>query len=105
MDSSQESGSAFNYSVDIHNSVRRFLRRRKDLEDKWDAIVDQIQMSPRVGPHIDHLKGVWLCSYRWNEGSYRIKYEVLDDEATLFFYDANNRGDVYKGRRGASRRR
>ena len=69
-----------------------------DLGGRWEAIVAQIQQSPRRGAHIDHLKGVWDCSYRWDEGSYRIKYEVDDDSAELYFYDANNRGDVYRGR-------
>ena len=85
--------------------VRRFLRVHPDLEIKWGGIVGQIQRSPRIGPHIDHLKGPWFCSYRWDEGSYRIKYDVDDEGEEIHFYDANSRGDVYKGRGGASRRR
>ncbi len=81
------------------------MRTHPDLNSRWEAIVAQIQQSPRQGAHIDHLKGVWDCSYRCDEGSYRIKYEVDDDSAELYFYDANNRGDVYKGRRGAAQRR
>ena len=100
------------YRVTLHRSVRRFLRSHPDLQEKWDEIVNQIRSNPRAGRHIDHLKGPWNCSYRWDEGSYRIKYEVLDSEAELHFYDANNRvydannrGDAYSGRRGAGRRR
>ena len=89
----------------IHRSVSRFLRAHPDLNRKWDEILSQIQSSPRLGPHIDHLKGPWHCSYRWDEGSYRIKYDVEDSDAEIHFYDANSRGDVYKGRRGAGRRR
>ena len=93
------------YTVRLHRSVRRFLRSHPDLEAKWDGIVTQIQSSPRIGSHIDHLKGIWLCSYRWDEGAYRIKYEVIDADSEIHFYDANNRGDVYRGRGGARRRR
>ena len=93
------------YQVRIHRAVRRFLRSHRDLEDKWAEIVDQVLSSPRLGPHIDHLKSPWFCSYRWDEGSYRIKYDVHDDDNEIHFYDANSRGDVYKGRRGADRRR
>ncbi len=93
------------YQVRLHRAVRRFLRTHPDLESKWDDIVDQIMQSPRLGVHIDHLKAPWFCSYRWDEGSYRIKYDVNDDDEEIHFYDANNRGDVYKGRRGAGRRR
>ena len=93
------------YDSEIHREVRKFLRKHKDLEARWPEIEDWVCRSPRRGPRIDHLKGVWLCSYRWDHGSYRIKYEVLDDDLLIHFYDANNRGDVYKGRRGAGRRR
>ncbi len=92
------------YKVSLHRAVRKFLRNHPDLSERWEGIVSQIQTSPRVGSHIDHLKGAWLCSYRWDEGSYRVKYEVDDKNVELYFYDANNRGDVYKGRRGADRR-
>ena len=92
-------------NIRLHRSVRKFLRNHPDLADKWEEIVQRIQADPRRGSHIDHLKGPWLCSYRWDEGSYRIKYEVLDNNSELHFYDANNRGDVYRGRGGANRRR
>lgn len=92
------------YKVSLHRAVRKFLRNHPDLAEKWEGIVSQIQTSPRTGAHIDHLKGEWLCSYRWDEGSYRVKYEVDDKNVELYFYDANNRGDAYKKRSGASRR-
>lgn len=94
-----------NYEITVHRAVRRFLRNHPDLDRKWDEIVGLISSGPRQGPHIDHLKGIWFCSYRWDEGSYRIKYEVLDAESEIHFYDANNRGDVYRGGGGAGRRR
>ena len=99
------SDSTPNYGVALHRAVSRFLRNHPHLNQKWDDIVGHIQRTPRLGPHIDHLKNPWHCSYRWDEGSYRIKYDVDDDDAEIYFYDANNRGDVYKGRRGADRRR
>ena len=94
-----------NYEIEVHRAVRRFLRNHPDLDGKWQEIVDQIASNPRHGPHIDHLKGVWFCSYRWDEGSYRIKYEVIAAESVIHFYDVNNRGDVYRGGGGARRRR
>ena len=93
------------YRIRLHRVVRKFLRTHPELESKWDNIVNQIQLSPRLGAHIDHLKAPWFCSYRWDEGSYRIKYDIDDEVAEIHFYDANSRGDVYKGRRGADRRR
>ena len=93
------------YRITIHRAVRKFLRTHPDLADKWDSIVSQIQASPRMGTHIDHLKAPWFCSHRWDEGTYRIKFDIIEDDREIYFYDANNRGDVYKGRRGADRRR
>lgn len=93
------------YHIRLHRAVRKFLRTHPDLEGKWDNIVNQILLSPRLGAHIDHLKAPWFCSYRWDEGAYRIKYDVDDERQEIHFYDANSRGDVYKGRRGADRRR
>ena len=87
------------YAIDVHRSVVRFLNRHPDLKGKWDGIVAQITTSPRLGRHIDHLKGEWNCSYRWDEGTYRIKYQVIDDNAEIHIYDANTRGDAYKRRR------
>ena len=63
-----------------------------------------VMQSPHRGPRIDHLKGAWFCNYRWREGIYRFKYEVLDD-VEIHFYDANTRGDAYKRGRGTGRRR
>ena len=93
------------YTVDLHRAVKRFLNKHPDLSDKWYQIVDHIQQNPRMGPHIDHLKGIWHCSYRWNEGSYRVKYDIDDGIGEIHVYDANNRGDIYKGERGVDRRR
>jgi mRNA-degrading endonuclease RelE of RelBE toxin-antitoxin system len=103
--SNQKSCSNSEYNVNLHNAVRRFLRRHSDLNQKWDGIVDRIKQSPKLGPHIDHLKGDWFCSYRWDEGSYRIKYDVHEEDEVIFVYDANNRGDAYKRRQGSGRRR
>ena len=102
---SHESESQPNYEIAMHREVRKFLRNHSDLNAKWSEIEEAIRQSPRLGQHIDHLKGDWHCSYRWDAGSYRIKYDVDDKEMEIFFYDANNRGDVYKRGRGTPRRR
>ena len=75
------------------------MRRHPDLRSKWDDIVNRVLSNPLHGPHIDHLRGDWNCSYRWDEGTYRIKYEVLAETGEIHFYDANTRGDAYKHRR------
>ena len=93
------------FQVTVHRAVNRFLNKHPDLKGKWDGIVAQVKQIPRLGRHIDHLKGAWFCSYRWDEGNYHIKYDVDDDRGSTHFYDADNRGDVYQGRGGARMRR
>ena len=99
------SSSGPEYTVRVHRAVQRFLSNHPDLAERWPYIMEQISGNPRSSSRVDHLKNPWHCSYRWREGSYRIKYDVDDDRREIRIYDANNRGDVYQGRRGQTRRR
>lgn len=84
------------YDVVCHRVVERFLRNHHDLASSWDSIRHRISMSPRRGGSINHLKGAWHCSYRWRQGTYRLLYEVIDDENLVHVYHVNTRGDVYR---------
>ena len=84
------------YDIELHRSVRRFLRRHGELASRWGDIARRISESPRRGARINHLKGRWHCNYRWREGDYRILYEVIDGENVVHIYHAGVRGDVYR---------
>ena len=84
------------YEVELHRTVRRFLRSHRDLASDWDEIRRQISVSPRQGGRITHLKARWHCNYRWRQGTYRLLYEVIDDENVIHVFHANTRGDVYR---------
>lgn len=84
------------YRVELHRAVRRFFRNHRELAANWDKIRRYISTSPRQGGRINHLKGRWHCDYRWREGSYRLLYEVIDDENVVHVYHADTRGDVYR---------
>ena len=84
------------YDVELHRSVRRFLRRHHELAAIWDEISSRISESPRQGGRINHLKGRWHCNYRWRQGDYRLLYEVIDGENVVHVYHAGARGDVYR---------
>ena len=92
------------FQVERHRQVTKFLRKHLDLLAKWDDIVKSVCANPRFGPHRDHLKGAWNCSHRWDEGDYRIKYEIADGGNTIHFYDANTRGQAYRSGTGEKRR-
>lgn len=85
--------------------VRKFLRRHPALAQQWPHIESQVCENPTLSGHSDHLKGIWHCDYRWEEGSYRIKYEILEDRRVIHFYDASLRGQAYKGGSGRGRDR
>lgn len=98
------------YTPKLHRQVRKFLSTHHEFAVLWEGTTEvpgievAICKSPKRGPRIDHLKGVWHCNYRWSQGDFRVKYEVLDKSRVVHFYDAVSRGDVYKGKRGATRR-
>ena len=85
------------YVGEVHRTVRNFVRKHPYLAQKWPEIEQEICQNPRLSGRSDHLKGAWLCDYRWHEGDYRIKYEILEQQRVIHFYDATLRGQAYKG--------
>jgi mRNA-degrading endonuclease RelE of RelBE toxin-antitoxin system len=84
------------YEVALHRKVQRFLKSHHELAYDWGEISRSIAVSPRRGGQITHLKGRWHCDYRWRQGTYRLLYEIIDDDNIVHVYEANTRGDVYR---------
>ena len=84
------------YQVEVHRTVRRFLRNHRELADNWDDIRLHLARFPRRGGRVNHLKARWHCDYRWRQGRYRLLYEIIDAENIVHIYHANTRGDVYR---------
>ncbi|OGO47800.1 MAG: hypothetical protein A2W34_04255 [Chloroflexi bacterium RBG_16_64_32] len=89
------------YRVEQHKRVKKFIRKHTDLNDRWPEIESVLAGSPRGHQGDDtivHLKANLLCNYRWREGSYRLLFEVDDETKTVLIFDADSRGQVYRGR-------
>ena len=89
------------YRVEQHRRVKKFIRKHTDLNDRWPEIESVLADSPRGHQGDDtivHLKANLLCNYRWREGSYRLLFEVDDETKTVLIFDADSRGQVYRGR-------
>ena len=89
------------YRVEQHKRVKKFIRKHTDLNDRWPEIESVLADSPRGYQGDDtivHLKANLLCNYRWREGSYRLLFEVDDETKTVLIFDADSRGQVYRGR-------
>lgn len=84
------------YHVALHQEVERFLQRHQELATKWPFIEKVISVSPTRGGKIVHLKAKWLCDYRWQQGRYRLLYEIIEDEHIVHVYEAGLRGDIYR---------
>ena len=87
------------YRVEVGNRARHFMRRHPELILAWESqIRDKLAVSPLHGSQITHLKGKLHCNRRWRAGSYRILYEVIEDDRLIRVFDADTRGDIYQQR-------
>ena len=84
------------YEVNIGNRARKFIRRHPDLKAQWDnEILQSLVARPLLGPRITHMKGNLHCSRRWKTGTFRILYDVYNDDRFVDVFDADIRGDIY----------
>ncbi len=85
------------YRLEVGNRARRFLRNHQELNVQWESgIREAIAADPLNLARSAHLKGRFHCSRRWRTGSYRILYEVVEDDRLIRVFDADVRGDIYR---------
>ena len=78
---------------------RRALKRLRSYDaatqTRLKAALDATARSPHGGPHIRRLAGDLEGTYRRRMGDYRIIYEVLEAERTVYVLRIGTRGQVY----------
>jgi mRNA interferase RelE/StbE len=82
------------YKIVFRKSVAQDLRRipTRDLQ-RILAVVDSLSEEPRPSGS-EKLSG--QERYRVRQGSYRIIYEIRDDEVVVVVVKVGHRGDVYR---------
>lgn len=58
-------------------------------------VYPQLKESPHYGPHIKKLKGYNPETWRYRIGSWRLFYEIDEDEKVVFLIAASHRGSAY----------
>lgn len=86
------------YKIILEKSVQKFLQKHKweDLIEKFAKAITILSLNPYEN-NLDIKVLVWLPnSYRIRIWDYRFVYEIIDDNLIISFFEAGNRGDVYK---------
>lgn len=83
------------YKVQIKNKVIKYLStlRKKDTKRIF-SVIEDLASNPRPSGY-KKLSGE-ENAYRIRVGSYRVIYEIKDDELMVCVVKAGARGDVYK---------
>ena len=82
------------YEVILLRRARKFFKLHPDI-DQWDEIKEELSQRPMMGARITHMKPPLYCSRRWREGSYRLLYDVEENEKKVFVFDAGYLGGIY----------
>ena len=87
------------YNLRISKDLDKFLNKHRDIAPKIIECLDKISQNPFDNElDIRPLVG-YKNHYRLRISKYRILYEILKDEILIYAYDADSRGDIYKGQR------
>lgn len=87
------------YRLKIHKQVEKFFASlaptwRTRFHDK----LEMLRQDPYRHPQLDIklMQGFDGAVYRLRVGSYRVIYEVRDQELVIYLMTAGSRGDIYK---------
>ncbi len=86
------------YKIILEKPVQKFLIKHKwdDVIEKFEKAITILALEPFEN-NLDIKVLVWLPnSYRLRIWDYRFLYEVIDETLIISFFDAGNRGDIYK---------
>jgi len=86
------------YEIKISKKVSRFLKKRPLwLSQRFEQALEQLRQNPfRSNLDIRKLAG-FENDYRLRIGKYRFLFTVFKNDFLIFLYDADTRGDIYKG--------
>lgn len=85
------------YRIELSKSVQKFLRTHRDIAPVFFECAHQLSQDPlRKDLDIKRMMGTPRNHYRLRIFKYRFIYEILAETITVYFFEAGNRGDVYR---------
>lgn len=90
------------YEITLHKDVLKFLEKHPGVVESFDIAMTRMESNPFPASDntldVKPFKNGTRNHYRLRISSYRFLYEVIKDRAVVFFYTADSRGSIYKGR-------
>lgn len=90
------------YEIVLHKDVLKFLEKHPGVVESFDIAMARMESNPfpTLGdtPDVKPFKNGTRNHFRLRISSYRFLYEVIKERAVVFFYAADTRGGIYKGR-------
>ncbi len=83
------------YTIWLHRKVSRVLSKNYTLNRLWESRREELAVSPKSGHGIRHLADEFFCNYRIRLDTWRVLYEVDEENETILVYRARSRDDAY----------
>lgn len=77
-------------------ALKYYDKQSTKMQDRIDSALTAIQLSPKLGPHIEPLDGRYKGLMKYRLGNFRIIYSIEDDILVVTVVAIGPRGDVYK---------
>jgi len=86
------------YKIKFHKQVIKFLEKCDiNIAERFYENILILEKEPyKNNLDIKALKWEEKGNYRMRIWKYRFKYMIIDEEIIIYFYDAWNRGNIYK---------
>ena len=85
------------YVVRYNKSVLKFLSKHDDIEIRFFEKLKMMRKNPfDLSLDIKPLQWEEKWAWRLRIWKYRFKYVVIDMEIVIYFFEADNRWDIYK---------
>jgi mRNA interferase RelE/StbE len=87
------------YQLKLHKHVQKFLSALPPVwRERFIEKFDLLKENPFHHPQLDikPMQGTNPQLYRLRIGSYRVIYQIQNEQLIVYLMEAGNRGDVYK---------
>lgn len=86
------------YKINLEKNVMKFLEKYK-----WEKIIHLFTEKLKIISNNPYENNLDIKAFKWTENTYRLRiwkyrfvYEIIENEITIIFFDADSRGWIYK---------